>query len=175
MSNQSLVSFSFKDQLVVGDRGEELFQQYYPTKIELYPGREYDFTCVTTGAKIELKTDTYSLFKTENFFMERYSDINREDKPGGPWRALQDKIDLFCYMFVRENVYFQFEVTQKLIDRLDNYTEKKGLVYIKNKGWITGGYKVPRKIIEEFYIARGFVHGGIDGVANLVKLIDGGK
>jgi hypothetical protein len=76
-------------------------------------------------------------------------------------------------MFVRENVYFEFPVTQSLIDRLDNYTEKKGLVYIKNRGWITGGYKVPRKVVEHYYISHGFVHGGIDGVANLIKI--GGK
>lgn len=165
-------TFTFKDQLVVGDRGEELFQQYYPTKLELYPGREYDFTCTETGKTVELKTDTYSLFKTENFFMERYSDIDKkEDKPGGPWRALKDNVNLFCYMFVRENVYFEFDITQKLIDRLDEYTERKGLVYIKNRGWITGGYKVPRKIVEEFYIARGFLHNGIDGHANLQEIL----
>lgn len=142
--------FSFDKQLVVGDRGEELFLERYPTKITIYTGREYDFTCSATGKKIELKTDTYNMTKTPNFFMERYSDVNRKTV-GGPWRAVRDNVDIFCYYFVRHNCWFQFNNLPALTERLDELTAKQGLIYIKNKGWVTGGYTVKRDALEDLY------------------------
>lgn len=142
--------WNFKKQLLVGDRGEELFLQYYPNPVEVYPGREYDFTCKKTGAKIELKTDTYNMDKTPNFFLERYSDINRKT-PGGPWRSYEDKVDIFCYYFVRHNIWFQFNNLELLIERLNILTKKKGLIYVKNQGWVTGGYTVPRDKLDDLF------------------------
>lgn len=149
MSNKNKV-FDFQIQLKLGNRAEELFLEHYPTKIEIYPERAYDFTCTKTGAKIELKTDTYNIDKTSNFFMERYSDVHKKTI-GGPWRAKRDKVDIFCYYFVRHNIWFQFNNIPALISRLDELTDGKGLVYIKNKGWITGGYKVKREDLEDLY------------------------
>lgn len=143
-------TWDFKLQLQTGDRGEQLFLERYPTKIEIYPGREYDFTCLETKAKIELKTDTYNIEKTSNFFMERFSDVHRETI-GGPWRAARDNVDIFCYYFVRHNIWFQFNDVPALVERLDRLTENKGLVYIKNKGWITAGYKINRDTISDLY------------------------
>lgn len=144
-------SWDFKEQLKVGDRGEELFLENYPKKLTIYPGKEYDFTC-ESGAKIELKTDTYNINKTENFFLERFSDLERET-PGGPWRAANDGIDIFCYMFVRHNIWFQFEDVPALVQRVDEILEgrKGGLVYIKNRGWVTAGHKIKRVDLEDLY------------------------
>ena len=143
-------TWNFKVQLELGDRGEQLFLERYPRKIEIHPGREWDFTVKSSREKIELKTDSYNIDKSKNFFLERYSDINRKT-PGGPWRAHKDKIDIFCYYFVRHNIWFEFRELPALIERLDDLTKKKGLVYIKNRGWTTGGYKVKRSDLEEFY------------------------
>ncbi len=169
--------FDFKAQLEFGDRGEELFIENYPKDrgtLEIYPGREYDFTR-SDGKKVELKTDSYNIHKTENFFFERYSDINKQDKPGGPWRAYEDQVDIFYYMFVRHNICFEFNISKEFIDAINKYTEKKGLVYIKNKGWITGGYKVPRKIVEQYYTAFSFKTEAVDGIQELIKLLGGSK
>lgn len=142
--------WSFQAQLEVGNRAEELFMDYYPRKLEIFPGKEYDFTVKSSREKLELKTDTYNINKSENFFMERYSCIDRKT-PGGPWRAKKDKIDIFCYFFARHNVWFEFRDIPALIKRLDTLTKGKGLVYIKNRGWITGGYKVKRSDLEDLY------------------------
>lgn len=142
--------WDFQVQLEFGNRSEELFAERYPRKLEIYPGREYDFTVKCNGQKLELKTDSYNLTKTENFFLERYSDVHKKT-PGGPWRAAGDKVDIFCYYFVRHNTWFEFRDLPKLIKRLDELTANKGLVHIKNRGWITGGYKVPRSALEDLF------------------------
>ena len=136
-------SWDFKKQLGVGDRGEELFLERYPRKLEIFSGREYDFTLKNSREKLELKTDTYNIKKSPNFFFERYSDVHRKT-PGGPWRAHRDEIDIFCYMFVRHNIWFEFRNLPELVARLEVLTKKQGLIYIKNRGWVTGGFKVKR-------------------------------
>jgi hypothetical protein len=142
--------WTFKDQLKVGDRGEQLFLEKYPRKLTIYPGREYDFTINSSRETVELKTDTYNINKTENFFFERYSDVTKET-PGGPWRAKKDKVDIFCYYFVRHNVWFEFRDVPALITELNKLTKGKGLIYIKNRGWVTGGYKISRDSLSDFY------------------------
>ena len=142
--------FTFNGQLEVGDRGEQLFLERYPRKLEIYPGREYDFTVKSSREKLELKTDTYNMNKSSNFFFERYSDVHRKT-PGGPWRAHKDEIDIFCYYFVRHNLWFEFRDLDGLIERLNDLTKKQGLIYIKNKGWVTGGYKIPREALDDLY------------------------
>ena len=143
--------FSFKDQLKVGDKGEKIFFDNYPADLMLYSGREYDFVCKESKKKIEVKTDTYNMDKTVNFFFERYSDLNKET-PGGPWRAKQDKVDTFCYLFLKNNMCFEFPDVKKLVNRLKILTKKKGLVYIKNTAWTTAGYKIKREDVKDLYI-----------------------
>jgi hypothetical protein len=118
-------SFCFQEQLKVGDRGEELFMQHYPKGIIIHPGRDGDFIEKSSGKKIELKTDTYNMDKTPNFFIERYSCIQKES-PGSVWQAQSHGCDIFCYMFVRHNIWFQFNNIPKLIERLEDLTKPKG-------------------------------------------------
>lgn len=142
--------WSFQDQLLIGDRGEQLFMERYPKKLVIHPGRDGDFIEVNSGKKIELKTDTYNMDKTENFFIERYSDIHKKT-PGSIWQAQSHGCDIFCYMFVRHNIWFQFNNIPSLIVEIERLTHNKGLVYIKNRGFISGGYKIPRDIVSDFY------------------------
>ncbi len=148
-------AFDFKDQLGVGDKGESLFALKYPRELAKYEGREYDFTVKATGQKLELKTDTYSMEKSNNFFMERFSDVTSQ-KPGGPWRADQDKIDIFCYLFAMNNTWFEFTDMPGLVKELERIVKPRDFIYIKNKGWTTGGYKVNRKALEPFYTKHTF-------------------
>jgi len=152
VSENSDKVFSFKTQLEVGDRAEQLFLEYYPKKLKIYPGREWDFTEVYSKKSVELKTDTYNMDKTDNFFMERYSDMHRET-PGGPWRAKQDDVDIFCYYFSRHNTWFQFNNIPKLVRKIDKIILQQKLrpIYIKNQGWITSGYKINRSELDELY------------------------
>lgn len=142
--------FSFKEQLEVGTRGEELFIEHYPKKLVVYPERDGDFLEVYSGKKIELKTDTYNINKSENFFFERYSNVEKET-PGSVWQALGHGCDIFCYMFVRHNIWYQFNDLPALAQRLDEEYGKKGLIWIKNKGYVSGGWKVNRESLSDLY------------------------
>lgn len=143
-------SFGFQDQLRVGDRGEELFIQYYYAPLVIIPDRFADFRRVDDGRSVELKTDTYNMEKTPNFFFERYSDMEAK-KPGGPWRARRDRVDIFCYLFSRHNTYFEFTDITSLCETLDDITSKMKPTVVKNRGWLTTGYAVPRDTLQPFY------------------------
>lgn len=143
-------SFDFNIQLTVGSRGEELFLERYPSELIVHPEHAYDFDCVKTGAKIELKTDTYDINKTDNFFIERYSDVHKKS-PGGVWQSYEKGVTIFCYYFVRNNIWFQFNDLPKLITRLNDLTANQGMIYIKNKGWVTAGFKVNRDDLSDLF------------------------
>lgn len=142
-------TFDFKEQLKVGSRGEELFLKYYPEKIYIHPERDGDFI-TEDGKKIELKTDDYNMDKTDNFFIERYSDLNKKS-PGSVWQAKGHHCDIFVYYFVRHNTWFIFKDLDKLINRLEELTKGKGMVYIRNKAWTTAGYKVKRDDLKDLF------------------------
>lgn len=146
------MTFKFKTQLSVGDSGEKLFLEHYPKKIQLYTGREYDFDCLETGRKLELKTDTYPMIKTPNFFMERYSDSDKKSN-GGPWRAAADSVDDFFYMFVSDRVWFHFANPVALVEKLDKIIKDKKLkpMSVMNIKWRTVGYKILRSDVSDLY------------------------
>lgn len=115
--------FQFKDQLTVGGSGEELFLSLHPW-LNKADGIKYDFD--RNGKSVELKTDTYSMAKTPNFFMERYSDVDRATN-GGPWRAAYDNVTYFVYMFLPEQKCFWF-APRPLVQFLDEYVQGKRMV-----------------------------------------------
>jgi hypothetical protein len=140
--------FDFNTQLSTGDVGEKDFQKYYS---ELNPEKsaedlKYDFKLIN-GDTLELKTDTYDMDATPNFFMEYYSDM-RKMKVGGPWRAFQDEVDVFVYYFLSNRTFFWFR-TKTLHEALEKYISESNprLKSVPNKGWITQGFTVPREIL----------------------------
>lgn len=139
--------FQFKDQLSVGANGESVFHALYP-KLEKADGIKFDFSY--KNKSVELKTDTYSMAKTPNFFMERYSDVERGTN-GGPWRAAYDNVDYFVYMYLKERKCFWFN-PKALVAFLDTYVKGKSQVSIPNKTWTTTGYLVPRTVVSKFVL-----------------------
>lgn len=145
-------TWDFKDQLAVGSRGEELFLEHYPRRLELIPEHYADFKVVSSGDIVELKTDTYNMNKTENFFIERWSDVTSpKKKPGSLWQSHAKGATIFCYMFVRHNIWFEFRDLPATIKRIEELQKGKGFIHIKNKGWITAGWKVPRAELADLY------------------------
>ena len=151
------MSWSFKQQLQVGDRGQELFLKYYHEPLVVYPKHAADFQLVKCGGLVELKTDTYNMEKTANFFWERWSDMDKK-KPGGPWQSHKHKVKRFVYMFVRHNVYYEFQDVPALVARLDELIASKKYkpFPVKNRGWITVGYPIPRTELADLYIEIDF-------------------
>jgi len=136
-----------KDQLAVGDKGERLFCEFYrdlePVKSK---DRAIDFH-LKDGKSLELKSDDYEMSRTENFFMETLS----HGKLGGPFRALQDKVDYFVYSFPRNKVYFWFS-PETLCGELEKLiaSNKYKIKTINNKFWTAEGYAISREVLEPF-------------------------
>lgn len=147
--------WDFQKQLKLGTQGEELFIQYYHEPLIIYPKRRADFKTIKEGLLVELKSDSYNMEKTPYFFMERWSDFHKK-KPGGPWQSRSKRVDRFCYYFVKHDCYFEFKDIRKLTDKLDELTSKQGLVFVKNKGWVSAGYKVKRDDLKELYTCHRF-------------------
>ena len=143
-------TWSFKEQIAVGDEGQRLFLKNYHTPITEYVPHAADFQVVSTGQLVELKTDTYSMAKTPNFFIERWSDIGSK-KPGSVWQSVEKGVTIFCYMFLNDRTYFEFVDLPALVSRLDTLTDGAYLMAIKNRGWTTGGYRVKRSDLKDLY------------------------
>lgn len=145
MSKTKSKIFSFKKQLELGNKGEDLFIKEYgfwygPKKGD---GKTHDLI-LKDGAKVELKTDFYTLDKTQNFFMERFGSVE-EQKIGGPWKALEDGNKYFIYCYYKNKAFFWF-TTERLVNKLDSLIKKNKLKlkYINNQCWTTAGYLINR-------------------------------
>ncbi len=141
--------FKFEKQLTVGSEGEKLFLELHPL-LKKTDGLITDFEY--NGKGVELKTDTYSMDRTPNFFME-YVGSTENGKPGGPWRAARDNVDFFVYMFLVQRRCFWFR-SKELSAFLDVYCKHKRLVEIPNRTWVTTGYLVPRKDVEHLVVMK---------------------
>lgn len=139
--------FIFEKSLREGQKGEEIFHGKYPFLNRL-DGLKSDFDF--GGRKIELKSDYYCATKTSNFFIERWSDKDKQ-KDGGPWQALENGNDYYLYYFVKNNKLFIFDC-KKLVETLEVLIKNYSLVDIKNKSWITQGYKIPREELESLFL-----------------------
>lgn len=139
--------FEFDKQKKVGDRGEKLLLKYYP-KCQQDDGIITDFKM--GDERVELKTDTWAMDETKNFFMEYYSDSARE-KPGGPFQAEINNIDWFVYLYIKNKAFYWFR-TKELVAFLREYIKDLKYKTVKNKAWITTGYAVPREAIEHLAI-----------------------
>lgn len=132
--------FGWQKQLNVGKKGEQIFQELYP-QVTKTDGRVSDF--VLNGEHVELKTDTYSMDKTPNFFMEYYGNVDK-GSIGGPWRAARDKVKWFVYMFIQQKKCFWFE-SEPLVKFLDKHIKTLKVKVVRNKGYEAHGFAVNRE------------------------------
>jgi hypothetical protein len=144
----------WQEQLNVGDVGEKDFVKYYS---ELKPIKSKDLSVdfwIKNGWSVELKTDTYDMNRTPNFFMELYGDITTK-KLGGPWRASRDCLNLFCYYFKTNKTFFWYE-PKMLTSAVDEIIQRNRLttVEIPNKGWTSEGYKIRRDDLNSILLKR---------------------
>jgi len=147
--------FNFKDQMRIGDIGESEFIKIYE-KLEpkkSLKNRKIDFT-LNNGKTVELKTDSYSMSKTPNFFMEKETILPDEKVIlGGPWRSKDHKIDYFVYYYMNDKVFFWFE-PKPLCKILDTYIKESKIkpISIPNRSgngetFRSYGYKIPRDCV----------------------------
>jgi hypothetical protein len=118
-------------------------------QIEKLDGFKSDFRCLETGQGIEIKTDYWAMSNTVNFFMEHYSDKNKQT-PGGPYQALANGSNIFVYFYIKDMTFFKFE-TPKLVDALNDIIKTIPPTDVKNSTYVTQGYRVPRHLLKDIY------------------------
>lgn len=143
--------FNFTDQQRIGDVGEADFVRIYE---KLEPKKsltdfKIDFT-LNNGKTVELKTDSYDMEKTPNFFMEQLTVSGPNSNLGGPWRSKEHKVDCFVYYFMKNKVFFWFDPVS-LCEFLDKFITEYSLrpISIPNRDNRGGyyeaiGFKIPR-------------------------------
>lgn len=147
--------FNFNDQKRIGDVGEsdfiKVYQKLKPKKSE--KDFRIDFT-LNNGKTVELKTDSYDMEKTPNFFMEQMTISGNKTNLGGPWRSKDHKVDYFVYYFLNNKVFFWFEpiVLCEFLDKFIGEFKVKP-VSIPNKDSRGGyyeavGFKIPRESVK---------------------------
>lgn len=138
--------FNFAQQKDVGDVGEQEFLAAYPDMVKL-DGFLADFR-TPDGETVELKTDTYAMKDTPNYFMEYFSNIDAKTI-GGPWRAKRDNVTWFVYYFIKDKKFIWFK-TEQLVNKLNVLigSELFLLTRIQNTTHTTAGYKIPRRYLD---------------------------
>lgn len=131
--------------LARGDVGEKDFLNTFPLYRKIDDSQMYEADFVDpAGNTIELKTDYYSMQKTPNLAVERYSNIEK-GTPGGPYRH-SDKLTHWVYYYKKNGVFLFYDALQ-LIEVIEEL--EPTLVTVKNSTYTTGIYLIPRREVEE--------------------------
>jgi hypothetical protein len=142
------MSYQFKHQQRVGRLGEIIFKHAHsPSDYIEADGRKGDF--ILYGNKSELKTDTYGMDETPNFFFERFSNISKQT-PGGPWQSFQHDSVRFIYFYLPSLTFFTFK-TEGLMKWLNTNASKYTSKTITNSSHQTLGYLIPREAVKHLY------------------------
>lgn len=142
--------FYFKDQIKVGNAGEEFIAKEHEMKLTEKELFEYDLIS-RTGKTVELKTDTYPTDVSRNFFFE----LATGAKVGGAHRAAEDEVDVFAYLYIYpEPVCYFFTDVKLLVKVIDTWIANNPHVKMKKVKDVFGkevvmayGYAIPRKSI----------------------------
>jgi hypothetical protein len=127
---------NFARDLKRGQAGEQKLLERFPTLIKC-DGRNHDFE-TPSGLKVETKFDST---KYTNIFIETISNSNKES-PGGCYQSLLKGVDLFVYVFERDqsmHVYRVAELCWFLYKTHGRYDRKT----VRNKTYNSFGYAIP--------------------------------
>lgn len=158
--------FDFQTQLDVGWAGEEFLLKAHPWLGRAMPGeRRFDLVDKRPPFKrVEVKTDTYPMADTPNFFWEKSTIIHGREGgylPGGPWRAARDAVDTLIYLYSNGGskdapaapVAFHFENVPALVERLDVLVAKRPRVAmprrVRSLKVTAQGYLVDRDLLAD--------------------------
>jgi hypothetical protein len=152
--------YHFRQQNRIGEYGELLMINNYPDELaKNILSNKYDLDVLKNSKTMELKSDTYRMASyfsfanhcTQNFFMEVTSNDNKMSI-GGPFQAYRNLVDLFGYLYLPDNVWFCFDLNvliKRLTELLSTY--RWDLKRIKNDGYYTEGYAMPRHLFKDIY------------------------
>lgn len=159
-----MAAADFHKDLKRGKEAEEAFIKMHPWNLVDSGTRAFDFKGdkkdKITGwnasfegrlePQVELKSDFYDPNKTENLFIERWSNLEKQ-KPGGLWQSHANGADVFCYWFVKGGFWLECRKVPELIEHLEDRIETIKPFRVLNRGWITIGYRVPRNTLKSYF------------------------
>lgn len=141
---------NFQSDLARGRIGELAFIHACEGTVEPLDGREGDAKIKGTRTKLEIKSDSYNMDKTPNFFMEKYRSGN---KPGGVYQSIEHGCKYYIYVYVPNSEIFIFD-TRALADRLDLLHDSKNLTLtsVGNGSYTTRGLKIHRDWVTDLML-----------------------
>lgn len=162
-------TFTFETQLKLGNEGEEIFYKKYGEYLKKNNTQNVmapDFIHKKTGALAEIKFDNSpraprdSKGYQKNLFVEMFSNT-KEMTLGGPFRAVQEGVDYYVYMFKEPFRIFIFDAV-KFKDKAARIINEKNYksIPVKNKTWWTSGYALPINLFEECKITEKIMCSG---------------
>jgi hypothetical protein len=131
----------FESDLAFGKRAEVEMLAWLPSGWALSDDRRWDLQHAD-GRTLELKVERRPWTETVNVFFEHQ--VN--GKPGGPWRAAEDGVDLYTHLFHSPvPMALVWTNVPALVRWCDAYlkTTRVWGHHIKNKGWTGVGFAVP--------------------------------
>ncbi len=150
MATKKKLGKGFLSDKRVGSLGESYFRKKYEERLSKTAKSSLKFDVyIDENKKVEIKTDTYSLKETENFFFEKIAN-DKTFTLGGPWRAKQDRVDYFVYFFLQDKVFYWFK-TSELCARLEKILKECKKVSLLNRNHRTIGFLVKRELLKDIY------------------------
>lgn len=145
--------YDFKKQLDIGKLGEKMLLDAFPNLFIQTDGREGDLLHIRSKKIVEVKTDSWSMNDTSNFFMERWS---RKNHSGGPWQALEHGCSYYLYQFLKpEHKIFLFKNIPELIDSIEQIVETNSItlrsIPQRHNKYVTEGFPIPRTLLSHLY------------------------
>ncbi len=160
----------FRKAFEQGYKGEEFLLKAHADLKRAPDGeRRWDLIKTTRPfARVEVKTDSYPLQASPNFFMERKTYVYKGGYTlqGGPWRAEKDGVDILVYLFSNGGTadepgepvafWFDFGVIPQVVTRIEELIESKQAKYrrVRSGGCSAQGYLVPRVLLQDLYEER---------------------
>lgn len=140
--------FDFNSQIGLGANGERDFISTY-RRFGASPSTDRKWDVVLANGKtVELKTDSYSMTDSPNYFMEQCTVSYGQKAPGGPWRAREHQVSFFVYYFIANGAFCWFDPIT-LCTALDDYIKAYQPLpkEVINDGYYGIGYTIPREAV----------------------------
>lgn len=146
------MAFDFGVQDKIGKKGEAIFLAKYPEFKHIGSDiwTKNDFVNAK-GEVVELKTDTYDMDRTPNFFIEVFSK-DTTFSPGGFFRS--NNATYYVYFFLKNRTAFWFK-PEDLIRKMDNPGFfNRELIKVANLEYNTLGLTINRDYFNDILLKK---------------------
>jgi hypothetical protein len=157
---------SFIKDKLIGQFGEYIMLKCCPEGTLKLSGRGADLR-LPSGVEIEVKTSTSD--NNQQIFFS-YNKDDRNVKPCGPWKALNNGVMLYAQLFIKSGTLYLYD-TKKLVDKLDAIWSTKNTVSIQNK-WSDSSYNTTGSWVDVIEIKGALTNEALHGISSNQELTE---